>query len=746
LSKLHIPPKKNVAHCNNHPEWIWLGLGEQFRIGSYIIKDPLTYYSLDDPGTGVMTNTYDFEDGIISSSISYPYETDEASCLYKGLPIGTPLDEGKGVLGYWPRYSEINPNQRANYLEWLANDKKGKLTDMGYAFIFFYGLERRALLEKKDINLIIKIVIHLLGRYPSSNSFNSYLGSFIAYIIARVGITKFNEKWFNFIFKKTSIYRTEEGLAVILAWFHLNKKPLPLNWARRVAELDHRSSRSVVVKRVSEEFDKLFMLKYQNRFNQGMYLDAAKKDRAIYYTPASPTMPKPSHGHNQPYPIPEAVIPNVLGLEEQFIPLVEIWSECIDELKPLSRKVSKSIDPKSLDVFDALPELLKATTEHPLLGQWEKLMSSKRREDNFVFVKVSEIARLLKIKECAKLSAKQSSHVGETAGHIGYAVEPDFRITGCSYKWDDIVAFFRPQGKNILSENPVYLGASLLLELGLAVASADGFVDKNETAHIGGFLRSLFMLETIDYQRLEALKRVFIHQPPSLNNLSNRIKKVLPVSNLEKIGLFLIGVASSDGIIDPNEITVLKRIYKTLGIEKGKLDTILDSIFLHQKEPVVVKKGSSSKATGEKIPPREDKEPISVITINPPEVIRILEESKDLADVIGEIFQTNSEGTIIVDPNKNTATITVKTNSKLKKLGLDDRYHVVFINIIRRKTWQKNVLESLLKKHGYMIDATIEIMNDWAIEKFDDNMIFVEENQLLINLSILEKIKNENVH
>lgn len=734
-------PEKTMVHHKDRPQWKWMGFGEQLRVGSYVIKDPLTYYSHDNPGSGVMTVSFNIGEG--TSSTSYPHETDEASCIYQNLSIGTPLDEKKGALGYWPKYSTISPNQRANYIEWLASGKRGNLSDIGYAFLYFYGLERRALLEKKDINLIIRLTLRLLGKYRFSESFNGYLGSFIAYLMARVGIDRFNEQWFNLIFNNSSICQTEEGLAVLLAWFHLNKKPLPHTWARRVAELDQRSSRSVVTERVPEEFNELFSLKYQNRYKQGMHIEATTKDRAIYYTPASPTMPKPSFNYDTHATIREAIIPNAIGQEDQFTPLVNIWSECIEELKPLSRKISKNADTHTIEAYNALPEPLKTTTEHPLQAPWEKVVTSKRREDGFALMKISTLARLLKIEERARLTAKQSEHIGETSEHIGYAIEPDARITGQSYKWDDVVALFRTTGDRIISGNREYLSASLIMELGLAVASADGIVDKKEIAHVGGFLKSLFMLETIDYQRLEALKRVYIQQPPSLYNLANRIKRALPVSNLEKIGFFLIGVASADGVIDPNEITVLRRIYKALGIEKEKLDEILNSVAIPQEEPVVVRERKDQKPSGELIPPQQIQAQDVGINIDPKILGIIMAESEIVREILDETYKHDRERIAKKDYPKTTTPLKVRTNPTLRKLGLDNRYHIVFINLIKKKTWQKDVLESVLKENGFMIEDTIERINDWAIETFNDPFILAEQERLSLNLSILEKIRNE---
>ena len=47
----------------------------------------------------------------------------EASCIEKNLPVGTPISEPIGALGYWPRYENMTPGQRGNYLSWLVSGK-----------------------------------------------------------------------------------------------------------------------------------------------------------------------------------------------------------------------------------------------------------------------------------------------------------------------------------------------------------------------------------------------------------------------------------------------------------------------------------------------------------------------------------------------------------------------------------------------------------------------------------------------
>lgn len=50
-------------------------------------------------------------------------------------------------MGYWPSYAEISSTARGAYLNWLAGGRKDPNADVGYVFLFFYGLERRAIID-----------------------------------------------------------------------------------------------------------------------------------------------------------------------------------------------------------------------------------------------------------------------------------------------------------------------------------------------------------------------------------------------------------------------------------------------------------------------------------------------------------------------------------------------------------------------------------------------------------------------
>jgi len=79
----------------------------------------------------------------------------DPSSIYIHLPISEEYDVPG--LPYWPHYIELSPGQRYNYLNWLRNVEQP--IDMGYVFLYYYGLERQLLIGnfEKAFDEIVKL-------------------------------------------------------------------------------------------------------------------------------------------------------------------------------------------------------------------------------------------------------------------------------------------------------------------------------------------------------------------------------------------------------------------------------------------------------------------------------------------------------------------------------------------------------------------------------------------------------------
>ena len=184
-------------------------------------------------------------------------------------------------------------------------------------------------------------------------------------------------------------------------------------------------------------------------------------------------------------------------------------------------------------------------------------------------------------------------------------IEPDARVTNRPYEWEETVALVRPEESPELPKDSRYAGASLMLELGMFVASADGTVGDDEVDHIAHFLASQFLLDPPDGRRLEALKRVLLGRVPSIAGIGRRLQSALGGQEREAVGRFLGGVAAANGTVDREEVAALRKAYKALGVDGDVLSRLLREFQAATSlEPVEVHSAIRSAHPGRTDPPR----------------------------------------------------------------------------------------------------------------------------------------------
>ncbi len=685
----------------------WLGAGTSHSVKGYVLRDPMVYLSQGTPGDA------------------------EASCIDSSLEVGKPVWEAAGAVGFYPAYAKITPSQRANYLSWLANGRTRALTDIGYAFLYFYGLERRLVIERHDLSPIAKECVRLLETYTFSGSFDGYVSRFLAFALARSGIETLKDKWFAAVFEKSRLTRDEDFLAVALAWLFRKNARLPVSWAMRIARQDPRSPRSIVLDRLPNEFNSLFERRYQEKFGDGIALKVSKRERSVIYRPASPTLLfDPSLASHHPEPV---LIPNVLGIQSQFAPLVAIWTSCIEELKPVSRVLAKGIEVDSRQAFEALPEDLKGRVEHPEKKKWDNLVTEHTRDDGYALVEVAKLAVLYGLEERLKLTPTQSKALAQTAEYMGLDIEPDSRRTTRPYAWVDVVSLLRRDEEPGQPADSRYLAASLMLELGIYIAAADGSVDDVEVDQVARFIESQFLLSPPEVRRLEALKRVFVARPPTLSGLGKRLQADLTRAQREAVGRFLTGVAAANGIIDRKEISALKSAYRALDIGVDQLNSLLEESRRATDEPVEVDRGEESAPAGELIPPKP----------GPARPVGLVLDERRLGAILAETqIVIETLGKAMLDPGvadePETAPALPLNDPRFD--ALDARYHAMLAQLLVRQAWPRPEFNSLARSCNLMPAGVLDAVNDWAFELFDDPILVDLGDSLEIQAHLLETL------
>ena len=698
---------------------VWNGNGVQITVGRYTISDPMTYAS----------------DGKISP--------DEPSCINRHLKVGVPVAEPKGALGYWPHYSKITPDQRANYLKWLESGKKAPLHDIGYAFIYFYGFERRALIDRQDAQPIVLETLRLLNTYTESRSFQKYLSSFVVYVIASTGLAKLTEAWYRRIFEEKLSYYDDDVLSVALAWIFVHKKPLTPTLAYRVAQNDPRSPRSVVQKRLPEECKELFVKKFEARYGEKIFLKTAKNNRMLEYYPASAAL------ISERKKLKPIALVNVLGIQSQFKSLVEIWGECIAELKAASSFVAKGYDLSTREAYEKLPAELRKNYDHPDKPEWQAIIAGQNRDDGIAIVPVSALAKLRGIPERAKLTLKQSADMAKGARDVGFLLAPDPWTVQRPYLWNESIAIVPFDGEEDPTADNFFHAAGLILELGIGMAAADGKIDREEVIHVSLVLRNQFRFSQSQARLLEAFREILVKAPPSLKGIGRRVQKILTTEQRESLGHFIVGVAASDGHIAREELTALRGIYSAMGLLPSTLDDLVRQLALKSSEPVVIRQAETARK-GEDIPAPAPKGKENIIALDMELVAQITRETMAVAEMIGKAMGELAEDSeSLVDDTVESGRMEQVTapivelsaeegirQDMPRYTGLPSRFHQVLGTLTAQKEWSREAFNNMAREHGLMPAGMLEEINSWSDEFLGDYLI-EEGDTYVVNLGLL---------
>lgn len=462
-----------------------------------------------------------------------------------------------------------------------------------------YGLERRALIERADHALIFDEVLCLRDLYlsagqPVSRSFDNYTTCFLWFLVVAFPGAIAGEQ-VERLARGTRVW-TEENLASMLGWFADLAAPLPAWAAYAVADFLPQTPRSVIIRRVGEEFRNLFAARYRARFAFGIRLQSSKRPLRHAYKAASAVIEAA-----------EVTIPNPLGLMSQFKPLAEIWGECLEELKRLSSVVAKQGSSAGLTpaAWEAMPAELRAGTDHPSAPSVHALVERAAREDGRVFVSVKEIARSLgvELSGAGRLTPKQARNLCQTVEWANYCVEPDARLTGTGYADAEVVSLYL-RTSDEQPDHSRYAAAATMLLAGFVVAAADGHVHEEEVEVLCQQVRQAFELSDVESRRLEVLRSLLEESPPEPSALGRSLK-ALPGAHRGATAKLLVALVAADGVVSEAEQKALRRGYVALGLAAGEADEVLVGLAAPRgaaDEPVTVA-GAVAGGPGEAIPP-----------------------------------------------------------------------------------------------------------------------------------------------
>jgi uncharacterized tellurite resistance protein B-like protein len=614
-------------------------------------------------------------------------------------------------MGYWPSYSDIAPNCRAAYLQWLADGRHATDAYIGYVFLYFYGLERRLLVDaersmaaRAERPTLVAEVQRLMSIYGTNGSFRSYAQSLLAAVMPADTERRYlsppptrRESW-------EPPFELRLGLGQLAA----DGKPIPLIWALAWLHLHPEAWLRKPATRCPDEFDEIFARLYRHRYGDGVLVTPGSAMLRYTYRPASAAIAgrRLSVGDR---------VPDVADLDLPLNHLRELAREACNALDAYSRYLGRH--PDAAGTAPALA-LLPAGIERPVdaathaLLTWaqDSLGASERVE-----VPASELLTRWSAASTGSPFGKSGAILlARVLERRGLGLEPDVRFGGPVPSGETPVVLFRRGAEVVNAPSGGYTVAATLTQLGAAVASADGQVASGEEDLLERRVVRAFDLAEDERRRLRALFMRALSDPPAPAALRKRTG-LLSASQRQDARDLLIALAVSDGTVAPAEIDLLTRLFDLLGLDQSE---VYSQLHVLGAENLTRLRTAGDPAPRYAIPPPGRSTPpatdhsAAVVVLDPELIKARLAESARAASYLADIFTDDDQTPEIAEPS-SLGKSEVPNGSVG---GLDVPHTALLGRLADRSSWTRSDFDNLAAELGLLPDGALEILNDAAFE------------------------------
>ncbi len=626
-------------------------------------------------------------------------------------------------LDYWASYSEASPEARASYLNWLATGRADLRADIGYVFLYFYGLERRVLVDavhsenaKAELPAIMQEIERLLTIYGSNHSFRRYAGSLLDLLRGGMPTTACQDT------PPPLSPAGELGFVHRLCLGQISQahKPLPGEWAYLWMMSDPTTRLRTAAQRCPEEFKRAFLEQYELDYRDGLVLPKNKTRLKVTHRPASPSLQGVSHLEKS------LDLPDVSVLSSPVKKLQTIAETCMSKLDSYSRFLGRN--PDKAGTADALLELPFNLWPEQYREPIKRLSTTIKAADKPMAIKFEKLAALLPDWPDEK-SERRYRNLARVLSETGLGIEPDLNFRGKMPVATSTVVLFPDDAIRSYGHFPVeYDAAVLSLHLAVAVSMADGSVDESEKQLLLRQLENWLHLNKSARLRLKAHLRLLITEPPGLNNIKKRLEALSQTAR-QAIGEFLAEVAKADNEVTPAEVKLLEQIFKMFDLD---VQTLYGMLHIALETPVTVRPAGAH-SLGFTIPsPPKAKEAGVELDMN--RIAALHAESEKVSAILSAIFADDvPQSEPLPEPQD------IETVVEDSVMGLDAEYTALVRQLCTRQEWRREELEELAQDRGIMLDGALEHINEAAFDLYDQP--FCEgDDPVEINQEIVKEI------
>lgn len=663
------------------------------------------------PGKNVEVANLTLRGGMIYVSDSKSRYSAHPSQIIKGLPVSNrPASSLQWQASYWPSYSDLLPEDRRIYLEWLAGGRCDPEVAIGCVFLFFYGLERRLLNDalqgpegEAERALILAEIERLKGLYGHNNSFLFYSTNLLT-IVRCEQLKNCAEPLYRSAPPIIAASRHEFPplLRVALGQMARDKHPLDADWALAWALSDSAIQRRTAVTRCTDLFGRLFREDYRRQYRGGLLLPQNKTRVTLRYQTASQGL---IHKGLEFPDLPDIAVTTAARNKVQAI--VDL---CTPQIEPYSRYLARNADkPEALEGLLMLP--VRYWPDAPR-AQLESIKQQLQSGEHVLVLTATEIVQRLGGEASLSRSTVMALIGVLETQNIGF--EPDVLGGSRVPKPEELVALFLMDPEDgVLRSSDAYRAASVTLDLASAVAAADGEISATEAALLHRHIDSWNHLTVSHRKRLKAHLAIKLKQPPPLTGLKKKLEPLSPEARRAIAGL-LSHLAQSDGEATPAEVRLLEKVYKALSLDVQAVYTDLHGAASGANlRPVPVQPAPTG---GSKT--SDQSAPAAGFTLDASRIAQLQQETAEVSSILADVFSDDQEPQAPEPPVADVAE-SDEGSAGASLPGLDSEHAAFFRLLLTSQNWSREDLEAIASDMELMLDGALEQINDAAFDAFD---------------------------
>lgn len=603
-------------------------------------------------------------------------------------------------LEYWPAYSDISPACRAKYLRYLANGATDPNIEIGYVFLYFYGLETRLMQDSsQDQDEVTAEVRRLRNLYANSNeSFNRYSKSLL-----ECSFINNNSNSLSFNIYKTIEPDLKSSMVINLCISELANQgeTIPSELIADGIMTSFYCNRTPFI-RAKEKFNQYLITRLDQKYPTGFKPRSVKRKYRPEYFSASGNF-KASIYRELPLVVDDSFY-------NQFKKLVD---ECCDQLDEYSRFIGKTHDVSSLYSKILLPK--EIYTEDLAVQNYITKFTKKFDDEETVVLSQEQFLKEFGLHD--EVSKKEYVNIINFFKQQNFGILPNTNLGDQHPKQDESIILFQFNLKKQHAITEEYFIAKNIVDLAVAVANVD-FMHPKEIDIIKDLIvRNSNLNETekiILKNRISFLER----NPRYLKNIKSRIKEINNEHKYSIVNL-LVSVVAADNKITSQEQRLLKSISEALGFNPDLIISDLSALTHSIDEDISVIRDAENEIVF-KIPSKPQRLN-SGLSLDMELVDRKRLETLKVNQILTDIFKED-------DP--------IVVPEVVDEMG--EQLKIFFNELVKQSEWTRESLEAKARENKLFLGSAIEKINDWSLENFEEIIIFDDGKNLTVNKELLQ--------